>query len=110
MNCSPTIKTLVAACTIAAPIFTLNLHAQTSVTWNPGATSPAYWNDPANWGGTVPGPGYKAFFNGASAEPCIVNSAAGGCQISMGDGGGPVTLIVTNGGDLSAGDTSLGNN
>jgi hypothetical protein len=86
-----------------------NLQAQIGETWNPGATSPAYWETPANWGGAVPGPGYKVYFNSASATPCIVDQTSGGCQLSMGDGGGPATLVVTNGGNLTCGDTSTGN-
>lgn len=108
MKRSPLTKTLVMACMFAAPVFTTNLHAQQiGVTWNPGSANPGLWSDPANWGGTVPVTGYKAFFNLGTVGPCVVDSAAGGCQISIGDGGGPCTIIVTNGGALSAGDTSV---
>jgi len=86
----------------------------TGTTWNP-AGNPAQpsndmWATPGNWtGGVVPAHGYKAYFN-AGAAPCIVNSAVGGCQISIGDGGPGGVLTVTNGGSLSAGDNTAGNN
>ena len=68
------------------------------------------WATPGNWsGGVVPAHGYKAYFN-AGAAPCIVNSTVGGCQVSIGDGGPGGVLIITNGGSLSAGDTTAGNN
>ena len=57
----------------------------------------------------MPTHGYKAYFN-AGAAPSIVNSAVGGCQLSIGDGGPGGVLIITNGGSLSAGDTTAGNN
>jgi len=83
---------------------------QTTTNWNP-ATSPVsdgLWSNPANWsGGTVPVTGSKAYINNA-AVPCIVNSKAGGGQISIGEGGNG-SLIVANGGNLSAGDTNLVN-
>jgi hypothetical protein len=104
-------KLLMVAGGLAAPLFALHLPAQqTSSTWNPAGNpgSDGLWSTAANWsGGTVPGAGYKAFINNAPA-PCIVNRAAGGGQISIGDGGTGL-LIVTNGGNLSAGDTTLGN-
>src|ERR1041385_4479503 len=100
MKTSQPTKTILVACVFAVPMFVSNLHAQTGVTWNPGATSPAYWSNSANWGGTVPVTGYKAFFNTASATPAIVDGVAGGCQVSVGDGGGPCFIIVTNGGNL----------
>src|SRR5260370_41393945 len=85
-----------------------------ATTWNPAGTpaqpSDGIWTTPGNWsGGVVPTNGYKAYFN-AGAAPCIVNSAVGGCQISIGDGGPGGVLIVTNGGSLSAGDNTAGNN
>jgi hypothetical protein len=60
----------------------------------------------------MPSAGYKAYFNlgGDAAMPCIVNSTIGGCQISIGDGGPSGVLIVTNGGNLSAGDITAGDN
>src|SRR5258708_4649900 len=103
------IRSIMVAGLFTLPMLSSNLQAQIGVTWNPGATSPAYWETPANWGGTVPVSGYKAYFNSASATPCIVDGTAGGCQISMGDGGGPCTIVVTNGGNLTCGDTSIGN-
>jgi hypothetical protein len=82
----------------------------TATTWNPTQPSGNIWTSPANWsGGLVPTNGYKAYFN-AGAAPCIVNSTVGGCQISIGDGGPGGVLIVTNGGRLSAGDNTAGNN
>jgi len=86
----------------------------TATTWNPAGNptqpSDGIWTTPGNWsGGVVPTNGYKAYFN-AGAAPCIVNSAVGGCQISIGDGGPGGVLIVTNGGNLSAGDNTAGNN
>ncbi len=86
----------------------------TATTWNPGGNpnqpSDDRWTAPGNWSGAVvPAAGYKAYFN-LAAPPCIVNSAVGGCQISIGDGGPGGVLIVTNGGNLSAGDNTAGNN
>lgn len=86
----------------------------TATTWNPAGNptqpSDGLWSTPGNWsGGLVPSHGYKAYFS-AGAAPCVVNSTAGGCQISIGDGGPGGVLIVTNGGSLSAGDTAAGNN
>src|ERR1700751_2804978 len=77
-------------------------------TWNPAGNpsqpSDGKWTTAGNWSGNaVPAAGYKVYFN-AGAAPCIVSSAVGGCQISMGDGGPGGLLIVTNGGSLSAGD------
>lgn len=86
----------------------------TATTWNPAGNptqpSDGIWSSPGNWsGGVVPTAGYKAYFN-AGAAPCIVNSTVGGCQVTIGDGGPGGVLIVTNGGSLSAGDTTAGNN
>ena len=82
----------------------------TATTWNPAQPSDNLWTTPGNWsGGLVPANGYKAYFN-AGAAPCIVNSTVGGCQLSIGDGGPGGVLIITNGGSLSAGDTTAGNN
>jgi hypothetical protein len=86
----------------------------TATTWNPAVniTQPSddVWTTHGNWsGGGVPTHGYKAYFN-ARAAPCIVNSAVGGCQISIGDGGPGGVLVITNGGSLSAGDNIAGNN
>src|SRR5712664_3328366 len=85
-----------------------------ATTWNPAGnpTQPTdgIWTTHGNWsGGVVPANGYKAYFN-AGAAPCIVNSAVGGCQVTIGDGGPGGVLTVTNGGNLSAGDTTAGNN
>lgn len=83
---------------------------QAATTWEPNLPSGNLWTTANNWsGGLVPTHGYKAYFN-ADAAPCIVNSAVGGCQISIGDGGPGGVLIVTNGGSLSAGDNTAGNN
>src|SRR5579859_4642865 len=87
---------------------------QVATTWNPAgnAAQPSdnLWTTSGNWsGGVVPTNGYKAFFNAGGAA-CLVNSAAGGCQLSIGDGGPGSVLIVTNGGSLSAGDITAGNN
>jgi hypothetical protein len=80
----------------------------TATTWNPAADN--LWNTPGNWsGGLVPTHGYKAYFN-AGAAPCVVSNTVGGCQISIGDGGPGGVLIITNGGSLSAGDNTAGNN
>lgn len=104
--------TLVAFFLLSAAIFA---KAQlTTTTWNPAGnpTQPSdnMWTTPGNWiGGIVPIAGYKAYFN-AAAAPCVVNSTVGGCQISIGDGGPGGILIVTNGGNLSAGDNTAGNN
>jgi hypothetical protein len=86
----------------------------TAATWNPAGNpnqpSDDLWTTSGNWSGAaVPVAGYKAHFN-AGAAPCIVNSTVGGCQLSIGDGGPGGILIVTNGGSLSAGDTTAGNN
>jgi len=86
----------------------------TATTWNPAGNpsqpSDNLWATAGNWnGGVVPAHGYKAYFN-VGAAPCLVNSAVGGCQVSIGDGGSGCVLIVTNGGSLSAGDTTAGNN
>ena len=86
----------------------------TATTWNPAGnpTQPSdnIWTTPGNWsGGLVPTNGYKAYFN-AGAAPCVVSSTVGGCQISIGDGGPGGVLIITNGGSLSAGDNTAGNN
>ncbi len=95
-------------------MFFMSLHAQQSgETWNPAGNptqpSDGLWSTAANWNGsTVPKSGIKAFFNVTPVLPCVVSGTAGGCQISVGDGGSG-ELIVTNGGNLSAGDTGLGN-
>ncbi|MGH7951526.1 MAG: hypothetical protein ACREFE_06365 [Limisphaerales bacterium] len=86
----------------------------TATTWNPAGNpnqpSDDLWTTAGNWSGdVVPVAGYKAYFN-AGAAPCIVSSTVGGCQISIGDGGSGGALIVTNGGNLSAGDNTAGNN
>lgn len=86
----------------------------TATTWNPTGNpiqpSDDRWTTSGNWSGnSVPAAGYKAYFN-AGAPLCIVNSTVGGCQISIGDGGAGGVLIVTNGGNLSAGDNTAGNN
>lgn len=86
----------------------------TASTWNP-ADNPAQpsdnlWASSGNWSeGSVPTNGYKAYFN-ADAPPCVVKSAVGGCQLSIGDGGPGGVLVITNGGSLSAGDNTAGNN
>lgn len=85
----------------------------TATTWdpagNPAQPSDNLWTTAANWSGqAVPAAGAKAYFN-AGAAPCIVNRTAGGCQLSIGDGGPGGVLIVTNGGNLSAGDNTAGN-
>jgi hypothetical protein len=90
-------------------------HAQlTDTTWNPAGNpnqpSADLWTTPGNWSGTtVPVAGYMANFNLAAA-PCIVNSTVGGCQISIGENGPGGELVITNGGNLSAGDDTAGNN
>jgi hypothetical protein len=107
------IKNLGMAGMFALSLCVTNLQAQIGATWNPGSPNPGLWSNPANWGGAVPVAGYKAFFNGNLPEnsaPCIVDGIAGGCQISIADGSGPDTLIVTNGGDLSSGDAADLNN
>ncbi len=77
---------------------------------NPNPPSNDRWTTAGNWtGGVVPAHGYKAYFN-AGAAPCIVNGAVGGCQVTIGDGGSGGVLIISNGGSLSAGDTTAGNN
>jgi hypothetical protein len=86
----------------------------TATTWNPAGNpnqpSDDRWTTAGNWnGGAVPGAGSKAYFN-LGAAPCIVDSTVGGCQITIGDGGPGGVLIVTNGGSLSAGDNTAGNN
>ncbi len=86
----------------------------TPTTWNPAGnpTQPSgnIWTTPGNWsGGFVPTNGYKAYFS-AGAASCVVTSTVGGCQISIGDGGPGGVLIITNGGNLSAGDNTAGNN
>src|SRR5882724_6992597 len=86
----------------------------TATTWNPAGNptqpSDGMWTTPGNWSGAlVPANGYKAYFN-AGAAPCVVSNTVGGCQISIGDGGPGGVLIITNGGSLSAGDTTAGNN
>jgi len=86
----------------------------TATTWNPAGnpTQPSdyIWTTPGNWsGGIVPAHGYKAYFN-AGAGPCVVSNTVGGCQLSIGDGGPGGVLIITNGGSLSAGDNTAGNN
>ncbi|HLX69675.1 MAG TPA: glycoside hydrolase family 71/99-like protein [Verrucomicrobiae bacterium] len=86
----------------------------TATTWNPAGnpTQPSdnLWTTPGNWSGRiVPTHGSKAYFN-AGAATCIVNSTVGGCQLSIGDGGPGGILIITNGGNLSAGDNLAGNN
>ncbi|HEX3719192.1 MAG TPA: hypothetical protein VH595_14640 [Verrucomicrobiae bacterium] len=91
-------------------------HGQlTGVTWNPAGNpsqpSDDRWTTAANWtGGVAPVAGYKAYFNAGSNLDCIVDGTVGGCQITIGDGGPGGVLIVTNGGNLSAGDTAAGNN
>ena len=86
----------------------------TSTTWNPAdnPTQPSgnLWTTPGNWSDSlVPTNGYKAYFN-AEAAPCVVIGTVGRCQISIGDGGPGGVLIITNGGSLSAGDNTAGNN
>jgi hypothetical protein len=86
----------------------------TATTWNPAdnPTQPSdnIWTNAGNWSGSlVPTNGSKAYFN-ADAALCVVKGAVGGCQISIGDGGPGGILIITNGGSLSAGDNTAGNN
>src|SRR5262249_5578154 len=75
-------------------------------------TSDNLWSTAANWTpNNVLGSGFKMVFNNAGVNiPCIVDSIVGGGQVVMGDGGGSATIIVTNGGNLTCGDISLGNN
>lgn len=98
---------LVVGCLLGVGSF---VSAQTATTWEPNLPSDNLWTTANNWsGGVVPTHGYKAYFN-ADAAPCVVSNTVGGCQISIGDGGPGGVLIVTNGGSLSAGDNTAGNN
>ena len=63
-----------------------------AMTWNPAGNpnqpSDDLWTTPGNRSGAaVPTAGHKAYFLNAGTAPCIVNGAAGGCQVSIGDGG-----------------------
>jgi hypothetical protein len=86
------------------------LAQQTTATWNAAANpnSNGLWSNATNWSGhVVPVAAYKAVFNVNPVVPCVVNGTAGGGQVRIGDDG-PRAMIVTNGGNLSAGDTTLG--
>src|SRR5258708_11060871 len=106
------IKLLMAAGGLGGPLFALHLSAQptkqTNINWSPAAGSDGLWSTAANWsGGTVPAAGSKAYINNAPAA-CIINSTVGGGQVSVAEGGDGL-LIVTNGGNLMAGDTNVTN-
>lgn len=105
------VKNTIVPWLFALPLVTTNLLAQqVGEVWNPGFGSADLWSTGANWSspGLPPVSGYKAFFNVNPVIPCVVNGAAGGCQVSIGDGG-PGELIVTNGGNLACGDAGSTN-
>jgi hypothetical protein len=88
----------------------------TEVVWNPAAnpSGTGKWNEPANWTGSVaPANVTKVTFNVVGAIPCTVTNAALADYVVMGDNGPGGTLIITNGGRLTAGAanaTAIGNN
>ncbi len=78
----------------------------TTTVWNPAAnpSGNGLWSESANWtGGAVPNGANKVVFNVPGAGPCVVANAAVAGQVAAGDNGPGGTLIVTNGGSLSAG-------
>jgi hypothetical protein len=111
------VKALIVAC--AAIVSAVSLQAQITMVWNPlgNPTQPSdgLWTTAANWVNStntnshaVPVTQYKADFNSAGASvPCVINSTVGGCQVVLGDTSASGTLIVTNGGNLSAGDLTV---
>jgi hypothetical protein len=115
-------KALLLAGLLAAPMLAFNARAitYTDLTWtganpvmdtNGVSLGYALWNDPLNWsGGNVPslndpatGNPDKVHFNGST--PCVIdNFAADLGALAIGDwGSGTGTVIITNGGSLSAG-------
>ena len=79
--------------------------AQTTTVWNPAAnpTSTGLWSEADNWTGkVVPEGDFKVVLNVPNAPTCIVNSTQGVAQLVMGDGNGPVTMKIVNGGHLTS--------
>jgi hypothetical protein len=79
--------------------------AQTTV-WNPAAnpSGNGWWSESANWtGGFVPNNTNKVVLNVSGALPCVVTNAVIAGQVVAGDNGPGGTLMVTNGGSLTAG-------
>jgi hypothetical protein len=77
----------------------------TTTVWNPAANPPGdgLWSESANWtGGSVANSTNKVVFNVSGARACVVNSAVNAGQLVAGDNGPGETLIVTNGGSLTA--------
>ncbi len=75
------------------------------VVWDPAAnpSSSGLWNECDNWtGGLCPGNVTFVRFRVPDAIPCTVTNAALAGVVRMGDGGPGGTLIITNGGSLTA--------
>ena len=75
------------------------------VVWNPAGnpSSSGLWDECANWTtGLCPGNVTFVTFNVPDAIPCTVTNAALAGVVRMGNGGPGGTLIITNGGSLTA--------
>lgn len=73
--------------------------------WNPAANpaTTGLWNECANWnGGLCPGTVTVVTFNVPDAIPCTLATAALAGVVRIGNGGPGGTLIITNGGSLTA--------
>jgi hypothetical protein len=89
----------------------------TETVWNPAAnpSGTGKWNEKTNWTGfQVPASITKVTFNVVGAIACTVTNAALADYLVMGDNGPGGTLIITNGGSLTAGSAvnanAIGNN
>ncbi len=82
----------------------------TDVVWNPAANFPdtnGLWNVGGNWtGGVRPANVTKVTFNVVGAIPCTVTNVAVADYVIMGDNGPGGTLIIANGGSLTASDVN----
>ncbi|MGN6553708.1 MAG: glycoside hydrolase family 71/99-like protein [Verrucomicrobiota bacterium] len=77
----------------------------TTTVWNPAAnpSGNGLWTESANWtGGVVPNSTNKVVLNISGARACVVASPVTVGQMVAGDGGPGSTIIITNGGSLSA--------
>ncbi|MGC3958873.1 MAG: hypothetical protein QM813_13325 [Verrucomicrobiota bacterium] len=77
----------------------------TTTVWNPAANpfGNGLWSESANWtGGQVANNTNKVVFNVSGARACVVNRTVNAGQMVVGDNGAGGSLIVTNGGNLTA--------
>jgi len=74
--------------------------------WNPAANTnntDGLWTEAANWTEGVPGAPTKAVYNVSNAVDCVVSTTNALTDVFvMGDGGPGGTMVVTNGGILTA--------